>query len=149
MKRIRLLVLLGLVAVALPLGVVFAGGAGARPTSSSSTPTGGVSINQYADWDFVGATLDVGLQVACRDPSGAGNVTVEVKQTPPESPTPVPVFGAGTQRVVCDGRSRSVGVTVGPGPFDTGKAYATATLTTVSSAGPVATASRWISVRVV
>ena len=148
MKRIRLLVLLGLVAVALPLGVVFTGGAGARPTSSSSTPTGGVSINQYADWDFVGATLDVGLQVACRDTSGAGIVTVEVKQFPPESPS-VPAFGDGTQRVVCDGRSRSVGVTVAPGPFDTGKAYATATLTTVTSTGPVATASRWISVRVV
>jgi hypothetical protein len=144
MKRIRLLILLGMVAVALPLGLL-QGVAKAR--STNSTPTGSVSINQYADWDFVGATLDVGLQVACNDPSGAGNVTVKVTQTPPGSPTPV--FGAGTQRVACDGRSHYVGVTVGPGPFYTGKAYATATLTTVTSTGPVATASRWISVRVV
>jgi hypothetical protein len=147
MKRIRLLILLGMVAVALPIGLL-QGVAKARPPSSTST--GSVSISQYADWDFVGATLDVGLQVACTDPSGAGVVAVDVTQYPPESPTPTPVSGHGTQRVVCDGRSRSVGVTVGPGPFDTGKAYATATLTTVNRVNPpVATASRWISVRVV
>jgi hypothetical protein len=148
MKRIRLLILLGMVAVALPLGLL-QGIAKARSTNSGTT-TGSVSINQYADWDFVGATLDVGLQVACTDPSGAGVVAVDVTQYPPESPTTLPVSGHGTQKVVCDGRSRSVGVTVGPGPFDTGKAYATATLTTVNRVNPpVATASRWISVRVV
>jgi hypothetical protein len=147
MKRIRLLILLGMVAVALPLGLL-QGVAKARPPSSTST--GSVSINQYADWDTIGTTLDIGLQVACTDPSNTGIVAVEVTQYPPESPTTLPVHGAGTQKVVCDGRSRYAAVTVGPGPFDGGKAYATATLTTVSSPDdPVATASRWISIRVV
>jgi hypothetical protein len=145
MKRIRLLVLLGMVAVALPLGLLQGV---ARARSTSSTPTGSVSINQYADWDFVGVFLDVGLHVSCTDPTGAGNVLVEVTQTPPQSPS-VPAHGDGTQRVVCDGRSHYVGVTVTPGPFDAGRAYATATLTTVSSVKPVATASRWIAIRVV
>jgi hypothetical protein len=139
-----------MVAVALPLGLLQGVAKAAKAGSTSSGPTGHLSISQYADWDFVGATLDVGLNVACTDfPGGRGVVMVDVTQDPPESPMPTQVAGHGTQNVVCDGRSRSVGVTVGPGPFDTGKAYAIATLTTVSSVDPVATASRSISVRVV
>jgi hypothetical protein len=49
MKRIRLLVLLGLVAIALPLGVIFSGGAGATGSSGTS-----VSISQTADSNAFG-----------------------------------------------------------------------------------------------
>jgi hypothetical protein len=142
MKRIRLLILLGMVAVALPLGLLH-GIAKARP-ATGSTGTNSVSINQYADWDFVGAFLDVGLQVTCT--GGTGVVFVDVSQTPPETPS-VPGHGNGTQRVVCDGRSHSVAVSVTPGPFDAGKAYAIADLETLT--GGTAHAERWIQVRVV
>ena len=146
MKRIRLLVLLGVVAVALPLGVIFAGGAGATGTSGT---TGRVSINQYADYDNVGTFLDVGLQVACTDSTGRGHVEVHVSQYEPETPYPA-AEGDGTQNVVCDGRSRYVTVSVFGGVFDGGKAYATATLFTVTSGiKPVATATRQISIRAV
>jgi hypothetical protein len=143
MKRIRLLILLGMVAVALPLGLL-------QGIAKATGTSGRVSINQYADYDNVGTFLDVGLQVACTDPLGAGNVTVHVSQSQPETPYPV-AEGEGTQQVVCDGRSRYVAVSVFGGVFDGGKAFATATLTTVSSPPlePVATASRQISIRVV
>jgi hypothetical protein len=150
MKRIRLLILLGMVAVALPLGLL-QGIAKAKGTSgSTSGSTGQVSINQYADYDAVGTFLDVGLQVACTDPLGtAGNVQVHVSQSVPETPYPA-AQGDGTQEVVCDGRSRYVTVSVFGGVFDGGKATATATLTTISSfPTPVATATRQISIRAV
>jgi hypothetical protein len=146
MKRIRLLVLLGMVAVALPLGLLH-GVAGATGSTGTS---GHMSINQYADYDTEGTYLDLGLQVACTDPTGKGNVQVHVSQYEPETPYPV-AEGNGTQQVVCDGRSHYVTVSVFGGVFDGGKAYATATLTTVTSPPlkPVATAARWISIRAV
>jgi hypothetical protein len=138
MKRIRLLVLLGVVAVALPLGVVFAGGAGA--TGSSGTGSS-VSINYYADYEFVGGILDVGLHVSCTGGSGALDVTVT--QEPPETPY-LMAAGSGPQTVVCDGRSHSVAVTVGGGIFDAGKATAKATL--LAPSGDV-TVTRQIQIR--
>ena len=145
MKRIRLLILLGMVAVALPLGLL----QGLAKATGTSGTTGHLSINQYADYDTEGTYLDLGLQVACTDPAGKGNVQVHVSQFEPETPYPVAEAG-GTQFVVCDGRSRYVTVSAFGGVFDGGKAYATATLTTVSSGiTPVATAARWISIRAV
>jgi hypothetical protein len=143
MKRIRLLILLGMVAVALPLGLL----QGMAKATGSSGTTNSVSINQYADYDFMGTNLDVGLIVNCTgtptDNSGA--VVVRVDQKPPETPYP---FGAGSgpQIVVCDGRSRSVAVTIDGFGFDAGKAYATATLTSPTG---TATATRQIQIRVV
>ncbi len=55
MKRIRLLVLAGAVAAALPFGMTTAsatGGSGPAPRSPSS---------DKADYDFIGTQLDVGL----------------------------------------------------------------------------------------
>jgi hypothetical protein len=140
MKRIRLLALLGVVAVALPLGVVFTGGAGA--TGSSGTTTS-VSIRQYADFNLAGVELDVGLNVRCT--GGLGTASVTVKQYPPESGTPVIGSGANPD-VVCDGRTHSVGVTVVGTLYDAGKAYAIADVT---SPGGTAHAERWITVLVV
>jgi hypothetical protein len=144
MKRIRLLILLGMVAVALPLGLL----QGFAKAAGTSGTTGRVSINQYADYDNVGTFLDVGLQVACTDPLGGGNVQVHVSQYMPETPYPA-AEGDGTQQVVCDGRSRYVTVSVFGGVFDGGKAIATARLITLSSVKPVAKATRQISIRAV
>jgi hypothetical protein len=139
MKRIRLLILLGMVAVALPLGLL----QGIAKATGSSGTGSSVSINQYADYDFAGTNLDVGLIVNCTGASGAVDVTVT--QSPPETPYPVSA-GSGPQIVVCDGRSHYVGVTVVGFGFDAGKAMASAALTAPS--GDV-TVKRQIMVRVV
>jgi hypothetical protein len=137
MKRIRLLVLLGVVAVALPLGVAFAGNAGA--TDSTTT----VGIRQYADFNLAGFELDVGLNVRCT--GGLGTATVEVTQKSPE--TGITTTGSGANPdVVCDGRTHSVGVTVAGPLCDPGKAYAKAHVT---SMGGTADAARQITVLVV
>jgi hypothetical protein len=139
MKRIRLLVLLGLVAIALPLGVVFAGGAGAAGSSSTS-----VSIRQYADYNALGLELDVGLNVRCT--GVLGTATVKVTQTSPE--TGITTTGSGANPdVVCDGQTHSVGVTIAGPLFDPGKALAVADVT--SPDGGKAHAERWITVLVV
>jgi hypothetical protein len=138
-KRIRLLVLLGVAAVALPLGFL-QGSAGATGT----LPANQVYIQQYVDYDFVGTQLDVGLYVRCT--GGSGAVTVNVSQSPPETPYPVGV-GSGPQIVVCDGNTHSVGVTITGFGFDAGKAWATADLTTATLG--TAHAGRWVSIVVV
>jgi hypothetical protein len=140
MKRIRLLVLLGVIAVALPIGAVFAGNAGAIGSTGTTTS---VSINQYADFNLSGVQLDVGLNVRCT--GGTGTATVMVTQTPPESGHPVTGFGTNPN-VVCDGQTHSVGVTVIGTVYDAGKAYAVAD---VASPGGTAHAARVITIRVV
>jgi hypothetical protein len=112
--------------------------------ATGSTTGNQVSINQYADWDFAGTQLDVGLQVACT--GGAGTVNVSVKQAYPETYAPTGAFGTGVQNVVCDGRSRYVTVTIVGAPFDGGKATATATLASTTG---TATTTRQISIRAV
>jgi hypothetical protein len=141
-KRIRLLVLLGMVAVALPLGVLQGlakadddGGGGGGGTS--------VSIQPYADYDFVGATIDVGLYVRCS--GGSGTVIVDLNQYPPETPYPV-ATGSGPQILACDGQTHSVGVTVNGFGFDAGTAKAKATVMAPSGNKTV---ERWITIVVV
>jgi hypothetical protein len=140
MKRIRLLILLGMVAVALPLGLLQS-----VAKAAGSPPDNTVSIDEHADYDFVGTQLDVGLNVRCRGGS-SGAVVVNVSQDPPETPFPVS-FGSGPQFVVCDGSTHSVGVTITGFGFDAGKASATADLTTDS--GGSAHAERLITIVVV
>jgi hypothetical protein len=144
MKRIRLLVLLGVVAVALPLGVVFASTAGAQAASAS------VSIEPNAQYDVKGSILHVEVKATCT--GGAGAVVVEVVQEPPETPYEVG-FGSGPNPVACDGRTHATGVTIMGAGFDAGKALATAELTVVEEPlGPVIakdTETRYIDIRVV
>jgi hypothetical protein len=123
MKRIRLLVLAGAIAAALPFGMSAVGATGSTGSSSS------VSINDKVDYDFIGTNLDVGLQVRCTDSTGFGTVAVTVDQAPPATPYPVG-HGSGPQSVVCDGRTHSVAVTIIGAGFDGGRATATAALTT-------------------
>jgi hypothetical protein len=137
MKRLRLLVLAGAVAVALPFGLATANATGGSGTTNS------VTIDSRADFEFAGTQLDVGLKVRCT--GGSGLVDVWVDQYPPETPAPVGM-GTGAMPVVCDGRERPVGVTVEGALYDEGKAKATATLLAPSG---TKTAVKWITIVVV
>jgi hypothetical protein len=143
MKRIRLLILLGMVAVALPLGLlqgVAKGAGGSKMTTATGTY---VSISQYADFNFSGTQLDVNLLVRCTGVDGVANVSVT--QDRPE--TGGTATGDGFNAlVVCDGRTHSVGVTIIGTIYDPGKAFATATV--IAESG-TATTSRWITIKVV
>jgi hypothetical protein len=145
MKRLRLLVLLGAVAVALPLGLTTAKATGDPPPANS------VTIQQYADYDAAGAILDVGLYVRCRGNGTVahnGLVSVQVEQFPPQTPFPLG-FGSGPQSVVCDGTAHAVGVTIVGEGFDAGQARATATLTPGAGGGSGVTKVKWITIVVV
>jgi hypothetical protein len=142
MKRIRLLFLLGLAAVALPLGLLQ--GVARATGDNGGGATNQVTIQPNADYDFVGTQIDVGLLVRCS--GGSGTVLVNVSQSPPETPYPVGA-GSGPQIVVCDGQTHTVGVTITGFGFDAGKAKATADLTTAS--GGSVHAQRTINIIVV
>jgi hypothetical protein len=143
MKRIRLLVLLGAIAIALPFGLTSAGATGGDGSSSSLT------INQNAQFDVVGSIVHVGLRARCpfigTDPITGeplpGTIEVHLTQDPPESV----VHAEGdslVKEVVCDGQTHSVGASVFGANFDAGRAYATATFTL----GGTASAARWVNI---
>ena len=143
MKRIRLLVLIGAVAVALPLGLL--------PAKATGTTTNSVTIQQYADYEAAGFVLDVGLYVTCKGNGTLahnGSVNVTVEQYPPQTPYPLG-FGSGPQPVVCDGTPHAVGVTIVGEGFDAGAAKATATLTPGLGGGGSVTKVKWITIVVV
>jgi hypothetical protein len=139
-KRIRMLMLLGAVAVVLPLGVL--GGVAKATGGGGGAGSNQVTIDQYAHYTTQNL-LQVGLNVRCQG-GVQGLVAVQVDQYPPETPFPVS-FGSGTQPVVCDGKTHSVGVSYTGFGYDAGKAKATATLTAPS--GNV-TVERWIIITV-
>jgi hypothetical protein len=139
MKRIRLLVLLSVLAVALPVGIL-----SGVAKATGGTTSDQVSINQYADFDAP-TLLQVGLQVRCY--GGDGLASVQVDQYPPETPFLI-TFSLSGQPVVCDGRTHSVGVSIIGEGYDAGKALATATLV-VPSTGKTTVVKRWIVIRVV
>ena len=134
-KRIRLLVLLGAVAIALPFGI--------SAVSATGTPANSVSIKQYAQYELGGTHIEVGLTVLCYGGGTLRTVEVEVTQKYPETPYPQGAFGVGAQNVVCDGKARAVAVTVPLGLFDAGWAHAKAVLDPLS---PTARAQRWITI---
>jgi hypothetical protein len=134
MKRIRLLVLAGVIAAALPIGMNAAGATGGSTNS--------VSIKDRAQYELGGTHIEVGLTVRCYG-GGLRLAEVEVTQNYPETPYPQGAFGVGAQNVVCDGTARSVAVTVPLGLFDAGKAYAKAVVDPLS---PTAKSSRWITI---
>jgi hypothetical protein len=141
MKRIRLLVVLGAVAIALPLGLTTAKAVGTTGGSSSS-----VSIVSPAQYNFEGTYITVQLYVRCQPAGvvGTGVVHLTVDQEYPETPVLTGAHGTFFADVVCDGRSRAVGVTVPVGPYDAGKALAAAEL--VPPSGSTVETSRWIQI---
>ena len=126
MKRIRMLTLLGMLAVVLPIGLL----QGVAQANDEGGSPNQVTIHQYASYILAGASIDVGLDVKCQ--GGSGDVVVDVTQSPPQTPYPVGA-GSGPQIVVCDGHTHSVAVTITGFGFDAGTARATADLTTTSS----------------
>ena len=96
MKRIRLLILLSVLAVALPVGLL---SGIAKATGSSGTS---VSISQTADYNLGGVSLDVNLLVRCTGGSGLAEVTVN--QPHPETGFPMTTGTGFNPDVVCDGR---------------------------------------------
>jgi hypothetical protein len=144
MKRIRFIILLSAMAVAMVVPVV------AKATGSTGT-TNSVTIQQYADYEAAGFMLDVGLYVRCKGNGSEaqnGLVSVQVNQSPPQTPYPVG-FGSGPQPVVCDGTYHAVGVTIVGEGFDAGLAKATATLTPGLGGGGSVTTVKWITIVVV
>jgi hypothetical protein len=145
MKRVRLLVLLGAVAVALPLGLSAAhatGGGGGYPPP----PANSVSIVSPAQYNLNGTYITVQVYARCK-PAGmvqTGVVNLTVTQDYPETPVPTGAYGTFFANVVCDNNTHSAGVTVPVGPFDAGKAFAEAELVTPS--GSSVKTSRWITI---
>ena len=135
MKRL----ILGAAAVAAAAAVAFPSAAGATGSTGGGNS---VSINQYADFNFAGTQLDLGLNVSCTGGNGIVNVTVD--QAYPETPFITGAHGSGVQNVVCDGKTRYVTVTILGAPYDGGKATAKATVMAPSGS---ASTQRQISVR--
>ena len=138
MKRIRMLTVLGMLAVALPIGLL---------PGVAKADDGGpqVTIQQYASYILASSVINVGLDVKCQ--GGSGEVVVNVSQSPPETPYPVGA-GSGPSPVVCDGQTHPVAVTVSGFGFNAGDAFATADLT-IGSPTVVAHAQRSIEIVVV
>lgn len=138
MKRIRLLVVLGVAAVALPLGLLPAGATGGSP------PPNQVTIREKAQFNFQGTYIETGVTVRCQaNGNPLRTVEVFVKQDYPETPYQQGATGVGAQNVVCDGVARAYAVTVPVGLFDAGRAWAEATLDPPQLKP---TAQRWITI---
>jgi hypothetical protein len=137
-KRIRMLTVLGVLAVALPVGLV----SGVAQADDNGPQ---VTIQQYASYILASSVINVGLNVRCQ--GGSGEVAVYVTQSPPETPYPVGA-GSGPSPVVCDGQTHPVAVTVTGFGFSAGDASATADLT-IGSPTVVAHAARQIDIVVV
>lgn len=121
MKRIALGVATGLAFALAPIG-----------TAQAASATADVTLENTAQYSVQGNILYVGVKATCTD--GAGAVTVQVTQEPPETPYPV-AFGSGPNAVVCDGQQHETAVTIFGEGFDAGTATATATLTVTDPAG--------------
>jgi hypothetical protein len=135
-KRIRLLILLSALAIALPIGVL-SGLAKAGSTGSTSS----ITINQHAQYDAFGGIVHIGLRVRCPASPLTGTISVRVEQDPPETTT----HAEGTnlvKQVLCDGQTHTVGATVLGANFDAGRAYATAAFVS----GGTAADARWINI---
>ena len=148
MKRIRLLVLAGVLAAALPIGLTTAGATGGSP------PPNSVTIQQYADYDAAGLVLDVGLYVRCK---GNGTLPTTAWSTCRWSSTRRRRHTRSVSARVLSpscvtATTHAVGVTVvavAPG-FDAGQAKATATLTPGTGGGAApAPVVKWITIVVV
>ncbi|HEV2241656.1 MAG TPA: hypothetical protein VGR98_11490 [Streptosporangiaceae bacterium] len=137
MKGIRVLTVFGVLAVALPVGLL------SGVAQADDSPQ--VTIQQYASYIEATSVINVGLDVKCH--GGSGEVVVNVTQSPPETPYPV---GAGSvpSPVVCDAETRPVAVTVFGFGFNLGDAFATADLS-IGSPTVVAHDQRSIEIVVV
>jgi hypothetical protein len=142
MKRIRLLILLSVLAVALPVGLL----AGVAKAAGSTGSTASLTIDQNAQYDVLGNVIHVGLRARCPASPTPGTIHVHVVQNPPESVTHTEGDSL-VKEVVCDGQTHTVGATIF-NPllefgFDAGRAYATAEFLDPAGA---ASDARWINI---
>jgi hypothetical protein len=135
-ERIRMLTVLGILAVALPIGLL----QGVAKADDGGGPQ--VIIQQDASYILSGSEIEVGLDVKCQ--GGSGDVVVNLTQSQPQTPYPM-ATGSGPQLVVCDGQMHSVAVSVDGFGFDAGTAWATADLR-IGSPTVVTHAQRWITI---
>jgi hypothetical protein len=145
MKRLRLLVLLGAVAVALPLGLTTA-----KATGGGSYPANWVDIHYDVQYDFNGTIAHADLSVRCKDvglgvPLGNGHLTGSISQSPPQTPYPV-TFTFGVAEAVCDNRTHVVGFSVQGEGLDTGLAKMTVTLTPPPGGGSAVTRTETVNI---
>jgi hypothetical protein len=132
----------GLVAAALAAPLAIIPGTALATTSGGYGGGSSVSIQQYADWDTDGLSLDVGLYVRCSGTGGLGSVEVTVTQ----QQGAVNAIGTGPQNVTCDGKTRLVNVTIFDTKYNAGYAKAKANVYTPSNlVTPSATATRIIT----
>jgi hypothetical protein len=137
MKRIRLLVLLSALAIALPFGVISGVAKAGGNTGNSSE----IVINQHAQYDVLGNVVHVGLRARCPASPIPGTITVHLEQDPPE--TTMHAEGDNlVKQVVCDGQNHTVGATIFGANFDAGRAYATAAFLS----GGTDTDAKWINI---
>ena len=122
MKRVRMLAVLGGIAVALPVGLLPA-------VALADDAPNQVTIQPEAEYIRAGSVINVGLNVRCTGGGGSGEVVVNVTQSPPETPAPV-AAGSGPSPfgVVCDRQTHPVAVTVTGTGFNAGDAFAMADL---------------------
>jgi hypothetical protein len=116
-----MLTVLGMLAVALPIGLL----PGVAQADDGGGSPNQVTIQQYASYILASSVIDVGLDVKCQ--GGSGEVVVNVTQSPPQTPYPVGA-GSGPSPVVCDGHTHPVAVTITGFGFNAGQAFATADL---------------------
>ena len=117
MKRIRLLVLAGVIAAALPIGMTTAGATG------GSTPANYVEIKDRAQYRACGTNIEVGLTVKCKN-NGNPLRTVECLRDAelPRDPLPQGATGLGARTwCVTAWRARWPSA-FPPGCFDAGRA---------------------------
>lgn len=100
---------------------------------TSSVATAGstesrVAIGSNALFTQSGLFVDVQLSVQCSGVENLGEASVTVTQQNQFGM----VEGTSTKTVPCDGQQHDVALTVAPGPFELGEAFATATLTAAS-----------------
>jgi hypothetical protein len=134
----------GAAAVFAVLGVGLLAAATAQPASASAQ----VAIEPVAQYDVYGFMIHVELKARCDGGPRLQLVQVDLTQSHPETPWPIPggAMGSGFADVVCDGRTHEVGVTITGDGFDAGSAFAAATL--FAGDGSSDTDARQIDIRV-
>lgn len=138
MKKLVVGAAVAAAAIAVPLAVA--------PSMSGATggsPSTEISINDKADYDFQGTTLDLSGKAKCTGTGGQGMVSASVSQAPPETPFPI-TLSTGDNLIVCDGQWHSFGLTILGAGYDVGRAKATVTVVPVAGS-PMKTVTKYIT----
>ena len=114
-------------------------------TAPAADAADSISIEPVARYHLEGGLVIVELHVRCE--GGNGAAFVELQQFYPETYEPIAVSQGGNT-VTCSGTVQEAAVNIVGGPFDPGKAFARASLVPGDPEVTMATAERWIDIRV-